>query len=312
MAGKVFKYTVLAVIAVNLVIVAVVFTGGNGPAARPLPNPNGYDDFVKAGQMVQSNKYDYATQKDRYDYVAISMDTLPAHRAQLTAFVATNSMALQLVRTGLGKECSEPVEDVGDYVDRRQPEMASFKLLAYLLCTEGHVAELNNQTDQAAEIYLDGIRFSQQLARGGLIISRMVGVADERIALRPLSGLRPRCSDPAECRKIASALEKVDAEEEPAASTIDRERSWEKRTFGIRVRIWLLFNYNLEQGIESHVTAKVQAVQLDRRKLIIDFAARAYELETGKKPHSVTDLMPGYLKAVPKDPVTGKDLGLGR
>ncbi len=45
---------------------------------------------------------------------------------------------------------------------------------------------------------------------------------------------------------------------------------------------------------------------------MINFAARAYELEKGKPPRNVTDLVPDYLKAVPKDPVTGKDLGLGR
>jgi hypothetical protein len=45
---------------------------------------------------------------------------------------------------------------------------------------------------------------------------------------------------------------------------------------------------------------------------MINAAARAFELEKGRPPQSIADLVPDYLKAVPKDPVTEKDLGLGR
>ena len=44
---------------------------------------------------------------------------------------------------------------------------------------------------------------------------------------------------------------------------------------------------------------------------MITLAARAYELEHGAKPKSLTDLVPAYLKAAPKDPFTGKDMAYG-
>ena len=42
--------------------------------------------------------------------------------------------------------------------------------------------------------------------------------------------------------------------------------------------------------------------------MMVDFAARAFELQKGKPAASVTNLVPDYLKAVPKNPVTGSNL----
>jgi hypothetical protein len=35
---------------------------------------------------------------------------------------------------------------------------------------------------------------------------------------------------------------------------------------------------------------------------------KAYTLEKGKRPASLSDLIPSYLKVVPRDPNTGQDL----
>jgi len=43
---------------------------------------------------------------------------------------------------------------------------------------------------------------------------------------------------------------------------------------------------------------------------MLNFAARAYELETGEKPKNVTNLVPAYLRAVPQDPHTRTNLAL--
>ena len=44
------------------------------------------------------------------------------------------------------------------------------------------------------------------------------------------------------------------------------------------------------------------------RQLLIDLAARAYELDKGQSPANVADLVPDYLKAIPQDPFTGTNL----
>ena len=43
-------------------------------------------------------------------------------------------------------------------------------------------------------------------------------------------------------------------------------------------------------------------------RLLIDLAARAYELDKGHPPASAADFVPEYLKAIPQDPVTGTNL----
>jgi len=46
------------------------------------------------------------------------------------------------------------------------------------------------------------------------------------------------------------------------------------------------------------------------RQLTIDLAARAYELDKGKPPATVNDLVPDYLKTIPQDPLTGTNIVL--
>jgi hypothetical protein len=42
--------------------------------------------------------------------------------------------------------------------------------------------------------------------------------------------------------------------------------------------------------------------------LLIQLAARAYELEKGERPKRLTDLVPAYLNTIPQDPLTGTNV----
>src|SRR5689334_8080603 len=65
------------------------------PVIPPLPNPNGYDDLVKAGTMVSPNS------------VRVSLER--TNEAQLRSLVSTNADALALARVGLSRECRMPL-----------------------------------------------------------------------------------------------------------------------------------------------------------------------------------------------------------
>ncbi|HYV30078.1 MAG TPA: hypothetical protein VEO53_03045 [Candidatus Binatia bacterium] len=52
----------------------------------------------------------------------------------------------------------------------------------------------------------------------------------------------------------------------------------------------------------------MSAAQATRRKLLLKLAARGYELETGNRPASTLELVPSFLRAVPKDPESGTNL----
>jgi hypothetical protein len=299
MARKVLIYVVLAVIAVNAVIIAVVFSGGTGPAPRPLPNPNGYDDFVKAGQMVTT------TAAGKTDYTNMTRD-------ELAALVATNAEALKLLRVGLTRECEKPPDYSTNYNATNILVSMSFRELAWMLCAEGYLAELKGNPDNAADIYLDGIRFGQKQSCGGELISRLIGIACEEIDSRPLMRFAKGGLDTTKCREVAKALQKIDADEEPIVNTLEQENLWRRKTLGLRGEIADLVMYKSMNQMKNSAVAMYERNQMSRRRMMLEFAARAYELEKGKRPQNAADLVPDYLKAIPKDPATGKELGLGQ
>ena len=51
-----------------------------------------------------------------------------------------------------------------------------------------------------------------------------------------------------------------------------------------------------------------ELIELPFKRLVVDLAARAYELDHGQYPTSLNQLVPDYLNAVPVDPVTGVKL----
>ena len=295
-SGRILKYVVLIVVVINLAIVAVVFLGANEPQPHAMPNPNGYDDFVKAGQVLAWIPGDYNT---------MSKD-------ELAALVATNQEALKLVRVGLGRESRVPDDYSPDYVAQATSlnREASFKRLACLLAAEGKSAELAGRTNEAARIYLEGIRFGQKSSQGGVVISRLVGISCEAISMGRLEPLGNQLDGQA-CHEIAQALEAIDATEEPVEETLNQEKLWSRKVFGLRGQITALVMYKSIRESKNKFVRRVQASTLRRRQLILTLAARAYELEKGKRAQSAADLVPGYLKAVPQDPVTGTNLVLG-
>jgi competence protein ComGC len=62
--------------------------------------------------------------------------------------------------------------------------------------------------------------------------------------------------------------------------------------------------------IEQKWVSKANAQQTRTRLMLVQLAARAYELEKGERPKNLADLVPAYLKAIPQDPLTGTNMVL--
>jgi len=77
----------LGFVAIAVVAMVVMFVSSTGrpPLYPPLPNPNGYDDFLKAAGMLQG---DVAS--------ALELD-----HDRLRGLVSNNAAALRLLRLGL-------------------------------------------------------------------------------------------------------------------------------------------------------------------------------------------------------------------
>ena len=263
------------------------------PPIASLPNPNGYDDLVKAGKMVTADVGDY----DKID------------EAQLRELVATNAEALQLLRAGLSNQCRVPAQQFSQTnMENHLNELAGFKKLAQVLAAEGRLAKMEGYPSEAARSYLDVFRFGTESARGGVLIDQMVGVAIEAIGVAHLQKLVDQL-DAKSCRETAATLETLDSQGRTWQQVMQQERDWSRRAYpGVRYELVRLMSRNSLNKDFQKTEEKFNKQQMKARQLTVALAARAYELEKGHPPASVADLVPDYLKTVPQNPITGTNL----
>ena len=94
---------------------------------------------------------------------------------------------------------------------------------------------------------------------------------------------------------------------------MQQENVWSRRSFpglqGQTIRLYykLVYYRTREQHLQRALDT-INSTQKKEDQLLIDLAARAYELDKGHPPASAADLMPEYLKAIPQDPVTGTNM----
>ncbi len=261
----------------------------------PLPSPNGYDDFVKAGTMLANLSYDYSKMT----------------KEELKACL-TDQEPLRLVRLGLTRECQVPTEDSADYIRRHITDLSCIKSVARLISAEGRLAEMEGRFADAARSHLENVRYGQVSANGGLIIDKLVGIAVENIGTEGIERIGNKL-DARQLREAIFLLEEAESRSTPASVHIARDHQWSRKVGRLMERLqamWAAKTFFYAQQSEQKFIAKLQATDLRRRKLLLNLAVRVHELETGKRPQHATDLVPGILRAIPKDPGTSVDLTL--
>src|SRR6185437_9685936 len=140
---KVIPLALGAALLTVLGLIAYALFELNRPVPRPpLPNPNGYDDFVKAGQSLIGDPGNYGTMTQE----------------ELRSLVATNAATLSLLRQGLTRRCRIALGFSTSYLSIRRPELMTTKKLAQLLVADGRLAEFGHRTNDAAKMYLQAIR----------------------------------------------------------------------------------------------------------------------------------------------------------
>ena len=281
-----------------LAVMATIFFLWPAPPSATgalLPSPNGYDDFVKAGTMLTT----------------ISSDYTEMPMEELKACLSTNQEPLRLVRLGLTRECRIPTEDSADYIQRHFPDVAGIKRMAHFIAAEARLAEMEGRFADAGRSHLDNVRYGLVSANGGLLIDKLVGVAIENIGMGGIERIEDKL-DARQAREFITSLEEADARSTPASIFIARDRQWgRKATDTSAFSAWILSKVlSLHRQADQKFTAKLQTTDLRRRKLLLNLASRVHELETGKRPQQTKDLVPGILRAIPKDPGTSANLTL--
>lgn len=286
----------LAGLGVPLLLLLAWWPSGK-PRTRPtLPNPNGYDLFLKAAACFSAS------------WTNASLRTMPVEN--LRALVATNAPLLDLVREGLTLGSHTHVDFDASFIGRMNASLGPLKRLGVTLNAEGLLAELEARPAAALRSHLDSLRFGQESSRGGLIIERLVGIANEQIGLTHLRPLIP-LFDAADCKSCVEELVALDRRHDPPAVNLASEDAWIQGAFPLGQRLATRFHPTLVKGqreVRTSFIEKVNRLQTERRRAIIEAAARLFELEKGRRPTGYADLVPAYLKAVPLDPATGKEI----
>ncbi len=288
---KILKYVVFVVVVGNLALMAVVFLGGKSKPRQPMPSPNGYGDFVRAGQMLMGRLSNYRTNTQE----------------QLADFISKNKEPLQIMQLGLGRECRVPNDYSLDYMNRLGQEGPALRQLAWGLCAEGRLAELENRPNDAARNYLDAVQFGVKSSQGGTIVSKMIGMACEPDPRKRLSFMLPNL-DAQRCREVAQNLEVINAVEDPVERNLIEEKTWLKKAEGLRGQVEAILEYKSLRKTKEDFRKQYQTNRLQRIQLTITFAERAYELEKGRKPKNLAELVPAYLRTIPIDPFTGTNI----
>jgi hypothetical protein len=187
-------------------------------------------------------------------------------------------------------------------------QLAAIKHLAFAFVAEGRLAGMENRPGDAVKSYLDAIRLGNESPRGGIIIDQLVGLAIKAIGTSHLQKLVDQL-DAKSCGETAVTLETLDAERQTWNEIMQQEKAWARRTYpGVKYQFAALMMHNTLKKAYQSAEQKFDRQQGKMHQLIIDLAARAYELDKGHRPTSLTDLVPDYLKAIPQDPSTGKNM----
>ncbi len=295
-----FRKSILAALIFISVLVGLFFwLRPPTPTPVVLPNPNGYDDFVAAGKlsMDSSSTNGYVKMTD----------------AELRNFVGENAPALRLMAEGLKKECRVPIQYSTNFLSTHMHELAGFKGLSLAQAAQGRLEEMDGKTNEAAWCYFKSIQIGHEAFRGGLLIDHLIRLSCEAIGTKPLQAISGSL-DAKTSRDLVRELEKLEAAEEPIGQIEARDREWGRATVGasvyfqiVRMAIQMRTLSPLAPALKK-AEQRTMTIDKQRRSLTLELAARAYELEKGKRPKSFSDLVPDYLKSIPTDPVTKSNL----
>lgn len=273
-------------------VTAMILLAPASSPRPPLPNPNGYETLLRAANLVTPGP--------------TPNEGRGLEGAALEAIVKSNAAALALTRMALTQECRVKLTT---NIDAHLNDLNVLKRLAFALEQEAKLASLEGRHSEAADTALDIVRLSQACCRGGVLIDSMVGSAIERMGVNVLQG-NVRTLSAADCARIAAELEALEATRESVKTVWAEEERWAREVYGIQGQVTRLLTSSTIKKSRAGWETKVRQSQAQFRQALLQLAARAFLLNTGRKPLNADDLVPAYLKAVPTDPASNTPISL--
>lgn len=254
-----------------------------------LPDPNGYDDLKRACESLKGvtvPEPDAATPEE------------------LAAFVWDNGEVFELVRLGLSRESRVPLTyTTADFL---LPCMPEFRELALALAAEGKLAENDGRIAEAAASYLDILHLAKSASCGGREGDTMITAALECSGVTQLASIAETLPRD-DIAGVIAALQELDQRRERWEIPAYRERAWHDNVMSRGERA-LIFAMGWDTYGHHDHKAYATCQQTRLRLLICKLAIRCYQLDHGRLPDALTDLVPKYLDTVPTDPYNGKPI----
>jgi len=262
----------------------------------PLPNPNAYDDLVRAGKLVQGTVPNEGKLKE-------------ANPEELRAWIEKNRDSLSIARESLKKPSRVPLiysADITEHLDRGR----ACRMLARLIAAEGELALKENRPSDASRSFLDLARLGPAMGRGGLLIDVLTGVAIETVGLDGLNRVRNELKAN-ELRAAIPILLESDKSRETFAAVRNIEDYRAEQSVSYSTRLMLKITgaeARLRAPSDKAAALALQRVQTTLRQLVVDMASQLYVIDHKTDPKDPSELVPAYLPEILKDPATGEPI----
>ncbi len=182
------------------------------------PDDNAFTFYEQATLLMPDEPAwgDMAGNEENYDLADMEIEVLDA------------ADVLETFREGIDKECVMP--GGGDF-STEFPYLGKFRSLVRLLTVEAWVRQENGETAEALDSYMDAMKLGQDVARNGVLIHKLVGIACESVAMARVRTSMPMVASDTEATD--AFIERLAALEETEVSfseTLAVEYDWSRRT----------------------------------------------------------------------------------
>jgi hypothetical protein len=256
-----------------------------------IPNPNGYDEFEAATNLLPAN---LKVNSGTFDSETATVQELQQATDEVVA-------ALDRVRQGLALPVMIDLDYTED--DLAINTIQSLRTIARGFDAQGRLLLKQNQPGEAAEVFIDGARFGALISRGGLMVDDLVGIACTGVACRGLHGSIQHV--PIEqIPQLIAALERLETERDPWNDVVYRDRVWSQRAYGWYGQLMDIVSeyydngWNVSEGYEGARQQELAVLRL----LQLELAMRLWRAENDGWPESIDELVPEYVSEIPVDP----------
>lgn len=292
-----YAVSVACTMALVLLFPAIVVWKLAHPSPIPvieMPSPNGYDDLVRGGAMIQAGS------------PMLNTAVEPKSTQDLAAEIAKYSTAYDAIRLGLARPSKVEAFPANGNLERvlDTDNMSHLRSAARALMREAELAQQQDRFGDAAAISVENIRLGHAVTRSGLMIDAIVGIAIEGLGHSTLVQIVGRMDQEA-CGKTIAALESAEQTRESFADICRRDRIWSEHAYGWGGHLMIIvddFSCGTRSNDDILVDSVFPRVEAVTNLLILELALRQYRLDHGKLPPQLEELVPAYLKRLPVDP----------